>query len=73
VTANWVWHKFFGRGIVSTLEDFGTRGEKPTHPKLLDWLALELQRGKWSLKSLHKTIVSSATYRQPSRNSRAWL
>ncbi|MGE3804033.1 MAG: PSD1 and planctomycete cytochrome C domain-containing protein [Gemmataceae bacterium] len=67
VTANWVWHKFFGRGIVSTLEDFGTRGEKPSHPELLDWLALELQKGKWSLKHLHRTIVTSATYRQSSK------
>ncbi|GIW79199.1 MAG: chromosome segregation protein [Gemmatales bacterium] len=67
VIANWTWHKFFGRGIVATLDDFGTRGEKPSHPDLLDWLASEFMRQGWSLKKLHKLIVTSATYRQSSR------
>ncbi len=67
VTANWVWHKFFGRGLVATLEDFGTQGEKPSHPELLDYLATEFVRQKWSLKALHKLIVTSASYRQSSR------
>ena len=66
VTVNWVWHKYFGRGLVATLEDFGTRGEKPSHPELLDWLATEFVRQKWSLKALHRLIVTSATYRQSS-------
>jgi hypothetical protein len=67
VLANWVWHKYFGRGIVATLEDFGTQGEKPTHPELLDFLATEIVRQRWSLKALHREIVTSATYRQSSR------
>ncbi len=73
VTANWVWAKLFGRGLVSTPEDFGTQGQKPSHPELLDWLAAEFvnptqsANGKpWSLKRLHKLIVLSATYRQSS-------
>jgi hypothetical protein len=67
VTANWVWHEYFGRGIVATPEDFGTQGEKPSHPELLDHLATELVQRKWSLKALHKYIVTSATYRQSSK------
>ena len=69
VAANWVWAKFFGRGLVATPEDFGTQGEKPTHPELLDWLAAEFQDPAgcgWSLKKLHTLIVTSATYRQSS-------
>jgi hypothetical protein len=67
VTVNWVWAKFFGRGLVATAEDFGTQGEKPSHPELLDWLASEFKSsGGWSLKRLHKLIVTSATYRQSS-------
>lgn len=64
VTVNRVWHEFFGRGLVTTLEDFGTQGEAPTHPELLDWLATEFVRRQWSVKSLHRLIVTSATYRQ---------
>jgi len=67
VLANWVWHKYFGRGLVATLEDFGTQGEKPSHPELLDWLADEAVHQKWSLKSLHRLIVTSAAYRQSSQ------
>ncbi len=67
VVANWVWHKYFGRGLVATLEDFGTQGEKPSHPELLDWLAAELMRRQWDLKDFHRLIVTSATYRQSSR------
>ncbi len=66
VIANWVWHKFFGRGIVTTLEDFGTQGEKPSNPQLLDYLAFTLGDNNWSLKSLHRLIVTSAVYRQSS-------
>jgi len=66
VIANRAWQELFGRGIVKTSEDFGTQGDRPTHPELLDWLAVELREGGWSLKHLHKTIVMSATYRQSS-------
>jgi hypothetical protein len=69
VLVNWVWHKYFGRGIVPTLEDFGTQGERPSHRQLLDHLAGELVRRNWSLKALHRYIVRSATYRQSSRTT----
>jgi hypothetical protein len=64
VTVNRAWEQFFGRGLVETSEDFGAQGAAPTHPELLDWLATELVRQKWSLKALHRLIVTSATYRQ---------
>ena len=64
VTVNRVWQRIFGRGIVGTVDDFGTQGEAPTHPELLDWLASEFQRRAWSLKHLQRLIVTSATYRQ---------
>jgi hypothetical protein len=68
VLVNWVWQRYFGRGLVATLEDFGTQGQKPSHPELLDWLATEAIRQKWSLKALHRLIVCSATYRQSSKD-----
>jgi hypothetical protein len=67
VLANWVWQKYFGRGLVATAEDFGTQGEKPSHSELLDWLASQISDQKWSLKALHRLIVTSATYRQSSK------
>ncbi|HMY74806.1 MAG TPA: PSD1 and planctomycete cytochrome C domain-containing protein, partial [Blastocatellia bacterium] len=66
VTMNRVWMRYFGRGIVETEEDFGTQGARPTHPELLDWLATEFIRQGWSLKAMHRLIVTSATYRQAS-------
>ncbi|MBX9789133.1 MAG: PSD1 and planctomycete cytochrome C domain-containing protein [Pirellulales bacterium] len=69
VTVNRHWAAIFGRGLVRTTEDFGYQGEPPTHPELLDWLALEFMRQNWSVKQLHKLIVTSATYRQSSRVS----
>lgn len=66
VTVNRTWMRYFGRGLVETEEDFGTQGSVPTHPALLDWLARTFQRGGWSWKNLHRTIVTSATYRQAS-------
>lgn len=66
VTVNRVWRQYFGRGLVSTVDDFGTQGEKPSHPELLDWLASEFVARGWSLKALHRLIVTSGTYRQSS-------
>jgi hypothetical protein len=67
VLVNWVWQRYFGRGLVATLEDFGTQGERPSHPELLDWLAAQVVQKKWSLKALHRLIVTSTTYRQSSK------
>lgn len=64
VTVNRAWAAFFGRGLVRTVEDFGYQGELPTHPELLDWLAGEFPAQGWSLKKLHRLIVTSATYQQ---------
>jgi hypothetical protein len=66
VAVNRLWQHYFGRGLVATPEDFGTQGEKPSHPELLDWLATEFVRRGWSLKTMHRLIVCSATYRQAS-------
>ena len=66
VTANRFWSRIFGRGIVESEEDFGTQGIPPTHPELLDWLAVELMSHNWDVKALLKTMVTSATYRQSS-------
>ena len=73
VTANRFWAQLFGSGIVETEEDFGTQGELPSHPQLLDWIASELIASKWNIKSLLRLIVTSATYRQTSRLSPALL
>lgn len=68
VAVNRFWEQLFGRGLVATLEDFGSAGEKPTHPELLDWLALRFERDlKWDMKRLLREIVLSATYRQDAR------
>jgi hypothetical protein len=64
---NRLWQYHFGRGLVETPSDFGTMGSAPSHPELLDWLAGELPRQGWSLKRMHKLILSSAVYRQASR------
>ena len=63
VIVNRLWQHHFGRGIVATPSDFGVRGEPPSHPELLDWLASELIREGWRLKPLHRLMVTSATYR----------
>jgi len=67
VAVNRLWKQFFGSGLVKTMEDFGVRGEYPSHPKLLDWLATEFVRSRWNVKALQKKIVMSTTYRQASR------
>lgn len=67
VTVNRIWMRYFGRGLVETEEDFGTQGSLPTHPELLDWLARDFVQGGWSMKRLHRIIVTSATYRQASK------
>jgi len=68
VVVNRLWQELFGRGIVLTSEDFGVRGSSPSHPELLDWLAVELTDRGWSLKEIVKLIVCSATYRQSSES-----
>ena len=69
VIVNRLWQHHFGRGIASTPSDFGVRGEPPSHPELLDWLAAELIGQGWRLKPLHRLMVTSATYRQSSKPS----
>ena len=67
VTVNRYWQMYFGKGLVSTPEDFGSQGALPTHPELLDWLATHFIESGWDIKALQKLIVTSATYRQSSR------
>ena len=67
VTVNRYWQMLFGTGLVKTAEDFGSQGEWPLHPELLDWLAVEFMDSGWNVKGILKTIVTSATYRQSSR------
>jgi mono/diheme cytochrome c family protein len=66
VIVNRLWHHHFGRGIVATPNDFGTQGERPTHPQLLDWLATELMERGWKLKTMHRLMMTSAAYQQAS-------
>lgn len=69
VMVNRIWQHHFGRGIVKTPNDFGLMGDFPTHPELLDWLAREFVAANWSVKSIHRVLVNSATYRQQGRVS----
>jgi hypothetical protein len=73
VIVNRIWQAYFGRGLVTTPEDFGFQSDPPTHPKLLDWLAMELMEHDWSLKHIHRLIVRSATYQQSSKMTDADL
>jgi hypothetical protein len=70
VAVNRFWQNFFGVGLVKTAEDFGNQGELPSHPKLLDWLAVQFIESGWNIKALNKLIVMSAAYRQDSRTSK---
>ncbi|MDA1014197.1 MAG: DUF1549 and DUF1553 domain-containing protein, partial [Planctomycetota bacterium] len=73
VLVNRIWQFHFGQGLCRSPSDFGLMGEAPTHPQLLDWLATELPRQGWSLKRMHRLLLTSATYRQASRpTSRDW-
>ena len=67
VQVNRIWQHYFGAGIVKTAEDFGVQGDYPVHGELLDWLAVEFRARGWSMKAIHRLIVTSATYRQSSR------
>ncbi len=67
VTVNRLWQELFGRGIVATSENFGVRGDSPSHAELLDWLALEFQQHQWSIKDMLRVMVTSRTYRQSSQ------
>ena len=71
VIVNRLWQQHFGTGLASSASDFGVLGERPSHPELLDWLATELIRSGWSLKHVHRLIVTSATYGQAAARRRA--
>jgi hypothetical protein len=71
VIVNRLWQHHFGQGLVATPNDFGAQGSPPSHPELLDWLAGELIRGGWRLKPLHRSMMTSQTYRQSSARSEA--
>ena len=71
VLVNRLWMRHFGKGIVATPSDFGVNGAEPSHPELLDWLATEFVAHGWSMKKLHRLMVTSSTYRQSTRTNRA--
>ncbi|MFH1301809.1 MAG: PSD1 and planctomycete cytochrome C domain-containing protein, partial [Planctomycetota bacterium] len=73
VMVNRLWHHHFGRGIVETPSDFGTQGFRPTHPELLDYLAVQLIQGNWNLKPIHKLIMMSSVYQQSGQSSASGL
>ena len=73
VAGNRFWQELFGTGLVRTSEDFGAQGEAPSHPALLDWLAVEFRETGWDVKQLFRTIVSSATYRQSAQSTEPQL
>src|SRR5262249_57467188 len=64
VTGNRIWYELCGTGLVETTEDFGIMGQRPTHPELLDWLAVEFRESGWNIKHMYKLMLMSTTYRQ---------
>jgi hypothetical protein len=73
VAVNRFWQMLFGVGLVKTADDFGSQGERPSHPRLLDWLAVEFMESGWDVKHILKTMVMSATYRQSSKTRPEWI
>jgi hypothetical protein len=73
VTVNRMWYELFGTGLVETTEDFGIMGQRPTHPELLDWLAVEFRDSGWNIKHMYKLMVMSAAYRQSAKSTPAQL
>src|SRR5262249_41242742 len=71
VMVNRIWQHHFGRGIVETPSDFGKNGARPTHPELLDWLAVRFVQDGWSIKAMHRLMLTSSAYRQAAENSAA--
>ncbi len=69
VTVNRMWYELFGTGLVETTEDFGIMGQRPSHPQLLDWLAVEFRESGWNVKHMYKLMVMSAAYRQSSKST----
>ncbi len=69
VTVNRMWYELFGTGLVETTEDFGIMGQRPTHPELLDWLAVEFRDSGWNIKHMYKLMVMSAAYRQSAKST----
>ena len=69
VTVNRMWNELFGTGLVETTEDFGIMGQRPSHPELLDWLAVEFRESGWNMKHMYKLMVMSATYRQSAKST----
>jgi hypothetical protein len=73
VTVNRMWNEIFGAGLVETTEDFGIMGQRPSHPELLDWLAVEFRESGWNIKHMYKLMVMSSTYRQSAKSTPAQL
>ena len=69
VTVNRMWYEIFGTGLVETTEDFGIMGQRPSHPELLDWLAVEFRESGWNIKHMYKLMVMSAAYRQSAKST----
>jgi len=73
VTVNRIWYELFGTGLVETTDDFGIMGQRPSHPELLDWLAVEFRESGWNIKHMYKLMVMSATYRQSAASTPAQM